>query len=171
SFLKKKNLIHFSGALKTKLAFSMHPFRPLSEKKLSLSDYQKIPFIINGKKSFIKNLLPKFKNPFIEIPRNKKNTYHALCVMGANFPVILWNKTFNDLNTKFNIPKKDIFEYFRASLANFIDNPNNALTGPLQRNDKTTITANLKSLKNDPFKNVYAAFKKAYENGEENENK
>lgn len=165
-FLKKKNLIHFSGALNTKLAFSMHPFRPLAERKLSLSDYQKIPFIINGKKPFIKKLLPKFKNPFIEVPENKKSNYHALCVMGANFPVILWNKTFNDLNTKFNIPKKDIFEYFRASLDNFIENPNGALTGPLQRKDNHTIKANLNSLKNDPFKNVYTAFKKIYENGE-----
>ncbi|MCG2726543.1 MAG: DUF2520 domain-containing protein [Elusimicrobia bacterium] len=164
-FLKKKNLIHFSGALDTKLAFSLHPFMPLSVRKLSLSEYQRIPFIINEKKAFIKNLLPKFKNPFIEAPADKKNFYHALCVMGANFPVILWNKSFNDLNSKFGIPKEYIFRYFKASLDNFIENPNNALTGPLQRKDKSTIKANLNSLKNDPFRNVYAAFKKIYASG------
>ena len=137
---------------------------PLASRKLSLLDYQRIPFIITEKTALIKKLLPKFKNSFIETPANKKNQYHALCVMGANFPVILWNKSFNDLNNKFNIPKEDIFRYFKASLDNFIENPNTALTGPLQRKDKTTIKANLNSLKNDPFKGVYTAFKKIYPN-------
>lgn len=161
-FLKKKTLIHFSGALHIKSALSIHPFMPLSKRKLSLSDYQKIPFIINEKKEIIKKLLPDFKNPFIEIPENQKSLYHSLCIMGANFPVILWQKTLNDLNGKFKIPKKYIFKFFRASLDNFIENPDKALTGPLQRKDKAAIMVNLKSLKNDPFKDVYLAFKKAY---------
>jgi 2-dehydropantoate 2-reductase len=165
-FLKKKTLIHFSASLNTRLAVSMHPFMALSRRKLSLSDYQKIPFIITENKAFIKKLLPKFKNHFIKIPTKKKNFYHALCVMGANFPIILWDKVFKDLNHKFQIPKKDIFNYFKASLDNFIENPNKALTGPLQRKDTTTMTANLNSLKNDPFKDVYLAFKKTHLNNQ-----
>jgi len=172
AFLKEKNLIHFSGALNTKIAFSVHPFISLSSRKLSLSNYKKIPFIINEKKELIKKLLPQFKNPFIEAPGKKKNKYHALCVMGANFPAILWKKTFNDLNDNFNIPKEAVFRYFQASLDNFIENPNTSLTGPLQRRDKSTIKANLNSLKDDPFQDIYLAFKKTYSaERRKNENK
>ena len=49
-------------------------------------------------------------------------------------------------------------------MTNLINNPQNALTGPLVRNDQQTIARKFKaSNSNDPYQAVYQAFVKAYQ--------
>lgn len=165
-FLKTKTLIHFSGCLSVPGAIGIHPFISFTGRKLSLENYRQIPFALEPDAPALKILIPEFKNPSFRVPRDQKALYHALCVLGGNLPVILWQKMLKELNGKFSIPKKHILAYFRAALDNFEHDTSAGLSGPLQRKDKKTVKANLEALKNDPFRKVYAAFAGIHLKGE-----
>jgi predicted short-subunit dehydrogenase-like oxidoreductase (DUF2520 family) len=162
-FLKTKTLIHFSGSLNIKGVAAMHPFMPMSERTLSLGEYRRIPFAMDRGVS-LKKLVPEFTNPVFRIHKEEKNLYHALCALGANLPVILWQKAMRDLSGKFGIPREQVRRYFQASLDNFRADPERALSGPIRRNDATTVAADIKALGKDPFAEVYSVFAKIYEN-------
>jgi len=162
-FLKEKTLIHFSGSLDIKGAFAMHPFMPLCGRTLSLAEYRRLPFALDSGVS-LKKLVPEFANPVFRIKKGGKPLYHALCALGANLPVLLWQKTMEDLNKKFGIPRGQIQRYFQASLDNFRKDPGGALSGPISRRDAPTIASDIAALGNDPFAEVYSVFAKTYEN-------
>ena len=128
-FLKGKTLIHFSGSLEVKGAFSMHPFMPLCDSPLSPEEYRRLPFALTPGVS-LKKLVPEFSNPVFRIKKGERELYHALCALGANLPVILWQKTMRDLNNKFGVPRGLIQNYFQAALDNFRKDPARALSGP-----------------------------------------
>jgi len=162
-FLKGKKLIHFSGSLHIKGAFAMHPFMPLCPGALTLGEYRHIPFALEpGVK--LKDLVPELSNPVFTVNKNDKKLYHALCALGANLPVLLWQKTLQDLNRKFGIPQAQVQRYFQASLDNFRRDPARALSGPICRGDNRTVASDIKALGKDPFAGVYSAFAKTYEN-------
>lgn len=160
--LKNKTLIHFSGSLTTKLAFGFHPLMTFSKKFFSLQEYKNICFVSDEGTPKLKDIVPELKNPEIKIPVKLKPYYHAMCVMGSNFSVILWNKVLRELVQKFKIPQKYILNYFKKTFENFKNCPEKSLTGPFARNDRETIKKNLLALKNDKFKQVYLAFKNSY---------
>lgn len=162
-FLKGKTLIHFSGSLEVKGAFSLHPFMPLCGAPLSLAGYRRLPFALAPGVS-LKKLVPEFSNPVIRIKKGEKKLYHALCALGANLPVILWQKAMRDLNGKFGIPREQIQNYFQASLDNFGRDPASALSGPIARRDARTVAADIKALGKDSYGKIYSAFVKTYEN-------
>lgn len=162
-FLKGKALIHFSASLKINGAAAMHPFMPLAARPLTLAEYRRIPFALDEGAS-LKKLVPEFANPSFRITKHDKNLYHALCALGANLPVMLWQKAMLDLNGKFGIPRGQVNSYFQASLDNFKSAPEDALSGPIARRDEGTIVSDVKALGESPFADVYAAFAKTYEN-------
>ena len=161
-FLKGKKLIHFSGSLHIRGAFAMHPFMPLAAGTLTLENYRRLPFALEpGIK--LRGLVPEFSNPVFTVNKNDKKLYHALCALGANLPVMLWQKALLDLHGKFGIPRAQVQRYFRAALENFRRDPARALTGPICRGDKRTVTADIKAL-DGAYAGVYSAFAKIYEN-------
>lgn len=131
--------IHFSGALTLKLAHSAHPLMTFSPALYDLKAYQKIPFIIEKEGPSFESLLPGIANPHYAIDAHKKAYYHALCVMSSNFTAILWNKLFNELEQTFEIPFEAALPFLQQTLTNLEKNPQNALTGPLIRNDHRTL--------------------------------
>jgi predicted short-subunit dehydrogenase-like oxidoreductase (DUF2520 family) len=163
SFLKGKTLIHFSGSLHVKGAYALHPFMPLSGRTLSLAEYRRIPFALDGGVS-LKKLVPEFSNPVFRINKEDKALYHALCALGANLPVLLWQKAMQDLNGKFGIPREQVRRYFQASLDNFKSCPEGALSGPIARRDARAIKSDVKALGKGPYAAVYSAFARIYEN-------
>jgi len=162
-FLKDKTIIHFSGSLDVKGAFAMHPFMPLCSGRLTLKEYRLLPFALDPGVS-LKKLVPEFSNPVFRVKIGEKKLYHALCALGANLPVILWQKTMQDLNKRFGIPRGQILQYFQASLDNFRKDPGHALSGPISRRDEPAIASDIKALGKDPFAKVYSVFAKIYEN-------
>jgi predicted short-subunit dehydrogenase-like oxidoreductase (DUF2520 family) len=96
------------------------------------------------------------------VRRADKPLYHALCVLGANLPVLLWRRSMDGLHGGFSVPRAAAQTYFRASLANFAADPAGALTGPIARGDAATIAADLRALSGDPFAKIYSAFANAY---------
>ena len=162
-FLKEKTLIHFSGSLNIEGAFSLHPFRPLCAGTLSLEEYRRLPFALDGGIP-LKKLVPEFRNPVFHINKEDKQLYHALCALGANLPVLLWRKAMKDLGGKFGIPREQVQRFFQASLDNFEEDPARALSGPLSRRDARTVNSDIKALGKDPFAEIYSVFAKTYEN-------
>ncbi len=162
SFLKQKQIIHFSGCLSTPLAFSAHPLMSFSRALFKLTVYEKIPFILEKEGLRFHDLFPMLKNPAYYIPKIEKSYYHSLCVLSGNFSVLLWLKFMNECSSRYQIPPQATKQYMKAITKNLIHNPQAALTGPLVRKDIVTIEKNLQALKKDPFKGVYQAFVEAY---------
>lgn len=164
-FLKDKTLVHFSGSLVLPGVFSMHPFRPLAGRQLTLEDYRAIPFALEPGVP-LKRLVPEFQNPVLRLRPEDRPLYHALCVLGANLPVLLWSRALAGLSA-FGVTPSAAAAYFRASLDNFAADPAGALTGPLARGDRATISSDLKALGRDPYAQIYKAFAKAHLRGKE----
>jgi predicted short-subunit dehydrogenase-like oxidoreductase (DUF2520 family) len=157
-FSKQKILIHFSGRLIAKNAFSAHPLMTFGPDLYSLQDYQRIPFIIEDHGPTFSELFPALSNPHFAIPPAQKPYYHALCVMANNFSTMLWQKFFDDMQEQFQISKSALLPYLEVTFNNLARNHQNALTGPLVRGDQETIDANLKALADGPFLKIYQAF-------------
>ncbi|PWU05283.1 MAG: hypothetical protein C5B43_03610 [Verrucomicrobia bacterium] len=161
-FLKYKTLIHFSGSLVTPLAFGTHPLMTFPSDLYDLKTYTTIPFIYDDNAPPFYQLFPQLPNPHYPLPPSLKSFYHTLCVMSNNFTTLLWQKFYQELTQTLNLPTHVIHPILQKTLQNLITNPHSALTGPLARNDQSTITANLQSLENDPFQNIYKAFLETY---------
>ncbi|HBA60262.1 MAG TPA: hypothetical protein DCZ92_05510 [Elusimicrobia bacterium] len=162
-FLKGKTLIHFSGSLTIKGAFAMHPFMPLASRPLTLAGYRRLPFALEEGVR-LKTLVPEFCNPVFRVSRREKAYYHALCALGANLPVLLWQEALQGLSGRFGIPRALVQRYFQASLDNFRQDPQRALSGPISRRDARTVAADIKALGNTSFAEIYSLFAKTYEN-------
>jgi predicted short-subunit dehydrogenase-like oxidoreductase (DUF2520 family) len=156
-----QKLIHFSGALTTKCAVGMHPLMTFSAGFYELAEYQRIPFICEDGPFGFTDIFPDLKNPHFKIKREDKAYYHALCVMGGNFSVILWNKLFEEFKTRLGLPAEAAFPYLERITRNLESDSRQALTGPLQRKDLETVFKNLESLEGDSFRSIYQAFARA----------
>jgi len=156
--LKAPRLIHFSGALVTPLATGMHPLMTFTKGFYELADYQKMAFVCEEGDVTFQNVFPQLKNPNYTIKKEQKAFYHALCVMSGNFSVILWQKLFEEFQTKLGIPAEAAFPYLERISRNLQNDSRGALTGPLQRKDLQTINKNLDALDGDSFRAIYQAF-------------
>ena len=87
----------------------------------------------------------------------------GITALGANRPVMLWQKALRDLTGKFGVPRAQALRYFQASLDNFKSDPAGALSGPIARRDARTIKSDVKAL-GGLYAGVYSAFSKIYEN-------
>jgi hypothetical protein len=155
-----KAIVTFSGALQIDGAISAHPLMSFGPELYSFEDYKKIHFVITGAER-LNEILPGFENPFSVIKPEEKPLYHAMCVLGGNFPLLLWHQMAEGFR-KMGLPKEAHKIYLEKITENFNRNGIKALTGPLVRRDLETIQKNLKALDGNPYKNVYAAFVEAY---------
>ena len=153
-------LLHFSGSLLSKHAYSAHPLQTFSCSLLPLDDYKKIPFIITEGPEFL-DLLPGLTNPHYKITSSDKAYYHALCVMANNVTTLIWQKFFTEMINRFCVPQQDLQPFLEQTLHNLKYDYNNALTGPIARRDTETLMRDLKALEGDHF---YGIFKAVVEN-------
>lgn len=163
-FLQGLRLVHFSGQVSIPGIFSAHPLMTFGPSGYELALYQQIPFILAAGSPELPMLLPGLANPYYFIPDQQRTYYHALCVLSGNFTTLLWQKMFNEMEQRFDIPPEKIHPYLQQIIANVIACPQQALTGPLVRNDQQTIAAHLAALQGDDYQVVYQAFVKAYSN-------
>lgn len=162
-FLKRKQVVHFSGSLVIEGVQSTHPLMTFGESLYSLDTYKKIAFVCEKGKAPFETLFPELQNPHFEIESELKPFYHSLCVMAGNFTTLLWKKFFEDLEQKLEIPLAAALPYLDTIVENLKKNPQSALTGPLARGDQKTIEKNLRSLDGDKYKKVYQAFVESYD--------
>lgn len=155
--------IHFSGSLVSNEAYGAHPLMSFSEKLYTLERYQMIPFVIDHPAPSFAHLLPGLPNPHWRLSLAFKAKYHALCVLSGNFTTLLWQKLFHDFENELQLPKESAHAYLQQCMQNLLDHPDQALTGPLVRQDTFTLENNLAALNNDPFQRIYRSFMTCYE--------
>jgi predicted short-subunit dehydrogenase-like oxidoreductase (DUF2520 family) len=154
-----KTVVHFSGALNVEGVTAAHPLMSFGAELYRPETYRRIHFVVTGAES-LAQALPGVPNDFSLLSPDKKALYHALCVMGGNFPVILWQKMFAEF-AGLGIPAEAGKVYLETILANTLRNPDSALTGPLARKDRNTVLKNTEALAQDPFQDIYLSFVKA----------
>ncbi len=153
--------LHFSGALNDTRMLCAHPMMSFPKVLLPVETYRKIHFIINGFEN-LTEALPSFNNNFSILNQKNKSLYHALCVMAGNFPQMLWSEVAKNLN-ELEVPPQALDIYIRQITENYLNLKEQALTGPLVRNDQKTISDNIFSLeKNTQLKNIYTCFNKEF---------
>lgn len=153
-----KVVIHFSGALSQPNMICTHPLMSFGPDSYSLMEYEKIHFVVSNSQS-LQSVFPAFKNSFTILPDDKKALYHAYCVLAGNFPVLLFSEVEKEFS-KLNIPPDKAKYYFEKSCMNYLKYGKEALTGPLIRNDASSIKSNLNSILKTPYHAIYQAFLK-----------
>jgi 2-dehydropantoate 2-reductase len=161
--LSEKRLVHFSGSLVTPFAEGAHPLTTFGPTLYDLATYRTIPFVLDEGGSPLADLLPGLPNPSFAIRSTERPYYHALCVLAGNFSTILWLKLFGELEQRLGIPASAAHPYLSRVAANLMNDGDGALTGPLVRGDAAAIGRNLRALAEDPFRDVYSAFARLYE--------
>ena len=159
----KSKVVHFSGCLSIDGVASAHPLMTFGDELYPLETYRQIPFVVE-RPHHLKDLLPEIENRSFQILPQDKARYHSLCVMSGNFSMLLWRKMFEDFERHLGLPREVAIPYMKQVFENLQKDPTN-LTGPLERQDRKTISANLESLRTDPYLAVYQGFVKAYEGG------
>ena len=156
-FIKSKTLVHFSGALSSSEIIGCHPLMTFSQSVYDLKTYQNMPFVCDVGTDF-NDLFPQLENQFFSINQSDKAYYHAMCVMAGNFTQMLMKDTASELTKKMHLPDNILFPYLLQNTFNFISNPNNSTTGPIQRGDFTTVKKHLHVLKDSPMEGLYKCF-------------
>lgn len=160
---KTAQLIHFSGNLHSPLAAGIHPLMTASQSLFSLDMYQRVPFIMDDSTLSFSDALPGLPNPHYYIDPAFKSLYHSLCVLSGNFTCLLIQKAMQRMQDDMALPNDILHPYLEQLLWNIKNHPQDALTGPLVRNDQQTIQQNINALRNDPYQKIYKAFVNAYE--------
>jgi 2-dehydropantoate 2-reductase len=152
-----KVIVQFSGANSFSFANGAHPLMTFTHNLYALEEYKNIFFMVEKGNLSFAEILPGLPNKSVEIAKEKKPYYHALCVLGGNFSVILWKKMLNEFESRLGISREAMWPYLEKILTEFMRDPQNSLTGPISRGDWKTIEKNLESLKGDNFRSVYEA--------------
>lgn len=152
-------VIHFSGSSHPARTISAHPLMSFGPDLYPADFYPKIHFTVTGASS-LAEAIPGLPNGFSQLKPEDKALYHALCVIGGNFPVLLWNKMETGLKD-LGLPESAARLYVERVAENYRELGAKALTGPLIRKDEKTIQRNLESLDGDPWRKVYEAFREA----------
>jgi len=161
--LPSEKTIHFSGALSTPLAIRLHPLMTFATTPYALSDYLKIPFVGETGAPSLQTLIPELANPYFAIPKNSEDLYHALCVLGGNGTIVLWQQVFKMFQERLRLPAEVLQPYLARVCQNLAANPQGALTGPWVRGDLETISKNQNALKNTPYLNLYSSLLSTYQ--------
>lgn len=155
--LTNNTLIHFSGSLTINNAIGCHPLMTFGRELYDFETYLSVPFVCDNIVDFY-NHFPQLTNKAININKNDKAYYHALCVMAGNFTQTLMCEANKQLSDTLGMPNDILFPYLLQNTKNFIKSPDASATGPIQRKDFTTIIKHLDSLENNPLQGIYKGF-------------
>ncbi|MCH5251505.1 MAG: prephenate dehydrogenase/arogenate dehydrogenase family protein [Lachnospiraceae bacterium] len=169
--IQDKIICHFSGSLSSVVfsdmeqtgAFgcSIHPMYAFSSKFTSYEKLNQVLFTVEGHKqalAVIKPLLEKAGNRVCVIPPEKKVRYHAAASMVSNMMIGLYQlglEMLMDCGFEAETAKTLIEPLVRGNLEAVLEtSPEQALTGPIERNDKNTVEKHLTEL-TEKEKQVY----------------
>lgn len=170
--LKDKILCHCSGALSAEVfegldviggyGYSIHPALAISDKKNSYKEMSKAFFTIEGndvKMHLIQEMIENLGNSYRIISAENKCKYHTSLVMSSNLVIGLYHIAlglleecgFSDLTA--NEVLKSLFLNNAESLCE--NGCIRSLTGPVDRNDISTVEKHLSVLSDHSYLNVY----------------
>ena len=102
-------------------------------------------------------LFPQLPNPSFSIKPEDQALYHSLCVSSGNFTNILWKQCLVEFK-RIGVSESAALNYAKQCFSNFLNDPHHSLTGPLARNDQTTLETNRKALAETDLNEVFEAF-------------
>lgn len=149
--------VHFSGQLTLPGVTGAHPLMTFTSHLYDINTYHSIPFVLAKGTAPFTEVLPQLPNKAHYIPGDLKTFYHAMCVISGNFTCLVWQKFFKELPETLGVPHDIAIPYFKQIVHNIFTSPQDCLTGPLVRGDKTTIHSHLNALENDDFLPIYQA--------------
>lgn len=160
--IRNKNICHCSGSIastaffdaqnKGAFAYSVHPLYAINDKYNSWKDLGKAYVAIEGSKEHLAQIKAMFEragNVVIAMDTAKKALYHASAVMASNLVTSLFDLS-SQMLVKCGFSKDDAVEaLLPLTLGNVANIKNvgvqNALTGPVERNDISTVEKHLQA--------------------------
>lgn len=161
--LAGKIICHCSGSLSSGIfsdileygayGYSIHPLYAIPNKTTAYQDLAHALFTLEGDATHLqdmKDFLEHLGNPVQIIATEEKTKYHAAAVFASNHMVAL-SKVAMDLLTECGFSSEHalsaIGPLIQGNVAHIVtDGPVSSLTGPVERNDVTTIQRHLDSL-------------------------
>lgn len=166
-------VVHCSGVLSSSilkplhqcLIASFHPLKAFRQDVVDKTSFQHCHCVLEGDYKAIACLTSLF-SPLgallISIHPNHKTIYHAAAVMASNYLVTLANSAislFKESGIDDALSHEITVNLMQSSLTNIMHAPtlSSALTGPLARGDRLTISEHLTALSNPLIKELYTA--------------
>lgn len=152
----KTPLVHFSGALHTPRGACFHPLVSFGPELYDLKFYESIFFVAPRRQDLrFEDVFVGFKNQVEFIEPELKPYYHALCVLAGSGTVLLWRQISQLFEKDLGLSTLAAAPYMKSIFENSAKNLNIALTGPIARQDSTTIQKNISSLGEGPLRQIY----------------
>lgn len=169
--VRGKFICHCSGSLSSAIfsniteagayGYSIHPMFPFNSKTTSYEDLGEALFTLEGDqahKDQILSFLSPLPNPIVEIQAEQKVCYHAAAVMASNQMAALMNRSLKLLEDCGFTEREGLTALaplVRQNLENILQSgPEDALTGPVERNDGGTVEKHLQVLSEED-KEIY----------------
>lgn len=161
--IKNKNICHCSGSIPSTAFFnaeelgayrySIHPLQALSNKYESYKSLKNTYFTIEGSASnldVITDCFSNMGNPVVTIDQKSKTLYHCAAAVASNHMTALIDIAAEMLE-KCGFSRSDALEALAPLLMNNLSciltrGTEKALTGPIERNDISTVNSHLLSL-------------------------
>ena len=152
-------VVHFSGALHDDAMIAAHPLMTFGPDLYEIEFYRRVHFVMTG--SSFPDVFPGLPNSWSLLPAHQKPLYHAQCVMGGNFPGLLFAHMESELCGRWDLPREAVRTYIERACLNYLQSGSAAVTGPLIRRDLGTVEKNINALEAAPdrWSRIYRAFK------------
>lgn len=169
--IQNKIVCHCSGSLSSEIFFdisskgasgcSMHPILAISSKENSYKDLSSAFFTLEGQDKaieFFSRVLDSKRNKYKVLSRTEKTKYHISSVFISNLIIAMGNISIKLLGD-YDFSQEEALDALKSlAVGNmdkfFVRGPQDALTGPVERNDLGTVEKHLKALSDDKYKNV-----------------
>ncbi|MDD7515917.1 Rossmann-like and DUF2520 domain-containing protein [Ruminococcus flavefaciens] len=170
-----KQICHCSGAMSALEAFpdiarygasgcSIHPLFPVSSKYDSFRELRNAFFCIEGSEAHVmqwKRILEEIGNPVRVISGNNKCEYHAACVVSSNLVCALAEESI-ELLKKCGFTEDEAVKALQPLVMSNIRHifkvgPVEALTGPVERNDVSTVQKHIECMNKENDRAMYRA--------------
>ena len=132
------------------MCYSIHPLCAINDKYTAYTKLKNTIFTIEGSKEHLTDLMAIFKacgNQIISIITEKKALYHASAVMVSNLVIALLAESIDMLvkcGIEKNMAKNILMPLLQGNVQNLAEcSLENALTGPIERNDIDTVKKHL----------------------------
>ena len=164
--IKGKCICHCSGAMSSSVfnditghgafGYSVHPLCAVSSKENSYKNFSDVFFAVEGSDEYRDRIIEWLRamgNPVSGIASDKKVLYHVAAVFASNLGVALYNMAAGilaDCGIEADTATKALSGLYLGNCQNIVkQGAVKALTGPVDRNDITTINKHIEALAGD----------------------
>jgi len=163
--LAGKIVCHTSGSLSSSVfadtecqvyGYSIHPIYAISDRYTSYKEFSNAYFTIEGDEKYLDELTSIFSDAGLRISQmdsSEKSKYHASCVMASNLVCGMYAaaiETLMECGFDKQVSETMLKELFKANALGIVDKGLvNQLTGPIDRNDISTVKTHLSKLEGD----------------------